>query len=50
MREAWGASYIDLTQATGVERPGLYSAFGSKKALFHRALERHYGLFLDFLM
>lgn len=43
-----GTSYTDLTQATGVERPGLYSAFGNKEALFLRALERykkHYSAF-----
>lgn len=37
-----GASYTDLTQATGVERPALYAAFGNKEALFLRALERYY--------
>ncbi|WP_460119007.1 TetR/AcrR family transcriptional regulator [Pseudomonas sp. S2_C03] len=43
-----GASYTDLTQATGVERPALYSAFGNKEALFRQALERYYGRYLDF--
>lgn len=43
-----GASYTDLTQATGVERPALYSAFGNKEALFRRALERYYERYLDF--
>jgi AcrR family transcriptional regulator len=43
-----GASYTDLTQATGVERPGLYSAFGNKEVLFLRALERYYEHYLDF--
>ncbi|HEX8544549.1 MAG TPA: TetR/AcrR family transcriptional regulator [Pseudomonas sp.] len=43
-----GASYTDLTQATGVERPGLYSAFGNKEALFLRALGRYYEHYLDF--
>ncbi len=28
-----GASYADLTEAAGVERPALYSAFGNKEAL-----------------
>lgn len=37
-----GASYTDLTQAIGVERPALYSAFGNKEALFRQALERYY--------
>ena len=43
-----GASYSDLTKATGVERPALYSAFGNKEALFLRALERYYDHYLDF--
>ncbi|MFM9279651.1 TetR/AcrR family transcriptional regulator [Paenibacillus jiagnxiensis] len=43
-----GASYTDLTQATGVERPALYSAFGNKEALFRRALARYYEHYLDF--
>ena len=37
-----GASYTDLTHATGVERPALYAAFGNKEALFRKALERYY--------
>jgi AcrR family transcriptional regulator len=44
-----GASYADLTQATGVERPALYSAFGNKEALFRQALDRYYERYLDFL-
>ncbi|MFV3130052.1 TetR/AcrR family transcriptional regulator [Niveispirillum sp. KHB5.9] len=44
-----GASYADLTEATGVERPALYAAFGNKEALFRRALERYYELYLDFI-
>lgn len=43
-----GASYTDLTQATGVERPALYSAFGNKEALFRRALQRYYECYLNF--
>ncbi|MFS0724353.1 TetR/AcrR family transcriptional regulator [Paenibacillus sp. 1P07SE] len=43
-----GASYTDLTQATGVERPALYSAFGNKEALFRRALARYYEQYLDY--
>ncbi|KGT92287.1 TetR family transcriptional regulator [Erwinia typographi] len=43
-----GASYTDLTEATGVERPALYSAFGNKEALFRRALDRYYAHYLDF--
>ncbi len=44
-----GASYADLTAATGVERPALYSAFGNKEALFRRALERYYDRYLDYI-
>ena len=44
-----GASYADLTEATGVERPALYSAFGNKEALFRRALARYYERYLDYL-
>src|SRR3954465_12626642 len=36
-----GASYADLVEATGVERPALYSAFGNKEELFRRALARY---------
>lgn len=43
-----GTSYSDLTKATGVERPALYSAFGNKEALFLRALDRYYAHYLDF--
>jgi AcrR family transcriptional regulator len=44
-----GASYADLTEATGVERPALYSAFGNKEALFRKALDRYYERYLDFI-
>jgi len=44
-----GASYADLTEAAGVERPALYSAFGNKEALFHRALARYYERYLDYI-
>ncbi len=44
-----GASYADLTQAVGVERPALYSAFGNKEALFRRALTRYYERYMDFI-
>jgi AcrR family transcriptional regulator len=44
-----GVSYTDLTQATGVERPALYSAFGNKEALFRRVLVRYYEKYLDFI-
>jgi len=43
-----GTSYTDLTQAIGVERPALYSAFGNKEALFRQVLARYYADFLDY--
>lgn len=36
-----GTSYADLTEATGVARPGLYAAFGDKMALFVKVLDRY---------
>jgi AcrR family transcriptional regulator len=36
-----GASLSDLTRAVGVNRPSLYAAFGDKKALFRKALDRY---------
>jgi len=36
-----GASLTDLTQATGLNRPSLYAAFGDKESLFVKALD-HY--------
>jgi AcrR family transcriptional regulator len=44
-----GASYSDLTEAAGVERPALYSAFGNKEALFRRVLDRYAERFMDFI-
>lgn len=44
-----GASYVDLTEAAGVERPALYAAFGNKEALFRQALVRYQERFLDFI-
>lgn len=44
-----GASYTDLTQAAGVERPALYSAFGNKEALFRQALARYHERYLNFI-
>ncbi len=44
-----GASYTDLTQAIGVERPALYAAFGNKEALFRRVLERYYAHYMNFI-
>jgi AcrR family transcriptional regulator len=36
-----GASLSDLTKAVRVNRPSLYAAFGDKKALFRKALNRY---------
>jgi AcrR family transcriptional regulator len=44
-----GTSYVDLTQAAGVERPALYAAFGNKEALFRLALARYDERYLDFI-
>ena len=46
MRVFWrkgylGTSLSDLTTAIGINRPSLYAAFGSKEALFRKALERY---------
>ncbi len=43
------ASYADLVEAAGVERPALYSAFGNKEALFRQALARYDELYLDYI-
>jgi AcrR family transcriptional regulator len=44
-----GASYADLTEAAGIERPALYSAFGNKEALFRKTLVRYYERYLDYI-
>lgn len=44
-----GASYADLTEAAGVERPALYSAFGNKEALFRKALDRYTERYLGYI-
>lgn len=36
-----GAGLTELTEAMGIGRPSLYSAFGDKAQLFQRALERY---------
>jgi AcrR family transcriptional regulator len=36
-----GASLSDLTEAMGINRPSMYAAFGDKRSLFHKALERY---------
>ncbi|QWA09701.1 TetR/AcrR family transcriptional regulator [Sodalis ligni] len=44
-----GTSFEDLTQATGVARPGLYAAFGNKEALFFQALDLYDKRYLGFM-
>lgn len=44
-----GTSYADLTEAAGIERPALYSAFGNKEALFRKALDRYSERYLHYL-
>jgi AcrR family transcriptional regulator len=36
-----GASLLDLTRAMEIKRPSLYAAFGNKKALFRKVLDRY---------
>jgi AcrR family transcriptional regulator len=42
-----GTSYADLTEAAGVERPALYSAYGNKEQLFRRAMARYGERYLE---
>lgn len=44
-----GTSYADLTEAIGVERPALYSAFGNKEALYRQALDRYSERYLGYI-
>ncbi len=44
-----GASYSDLVDAVGVERPALYSAFGNKESMFQKALARYSERYMDFI-
>ncbi|MFD8079142.1 TetR/AcrR family transcriptional regulator [Streptomyces sp. NPDC059718] len=46
MRVFWergyeGVSLTDLTKAMGISKPSLYAAFGDKRELFRKALERY---------
>lgn len=36
-----GASYEQITEATGLQKPSLYAAFGDKRALFLKVLDRY---------
>jgi AcrR family transcriptional regulator len=44
-----GTSFQDLTQATGVARPGLYAAFGNKEAFFLKALNLYSARYMGFM-
>lgn len=44
-----GASFDDLSKATGVARPGLYAAFGNKESLFRHALDRYDQKYMTFM-
>jgi len=44
-----GTSLADLTAATGVAAPGLYSAFGNKEAFFLKAVERYELKYMGFM-
>jgi len=45
-----GTSLADLTAATGVAAPGLYSAFGNKEAFFLKAVERYEVKYMGFMV
>ncbi|GGN23278.1 TetR/AcrR family transcriptional regulator [Streptomyces fuscichromogenes] len=38
---AQGTSVADLTAAMGIRPPSLYAAFGNKRQLFEKVLERY---------
>lgn len=42
-----GTSLDDLTEAMGINRPSLYSAFGNKEALFRKSVERYESLMAE---
>lgn len=42
-----GASYEQITEATGLQKPSLYAAFGDKQALFLKVLDRYQQGLLD---
>jgi len=44
-----GTSFEDLSQATGVARPGLYAAFGNKQEIFIKALDLYDAKYMGFM-
>jgi AcrR family transcriptional regulator len=44
-----GTSFSDLTEVTGVARPGLYAVFGNKEELFLKALDRYGAKYMGFM-
>lgn len=36
-----GTSYANIMEATGLQKGSLYAAFGDKRALYHKALQRY---------
>jgi AcrR family transcriptional regulator len=44
-----GTSIADLTEATGVARPGLYAAFGNKEEFFLKVLDRYDTRYMRFM-
>jgi AcrR family transcriptional regulator len=44
-----GATMADLIEAMGINRSGMYAAFGDKESLFHRVMERHLGEPMDYV-
>jgi AcrR family transcriptional regulator len=42
-----GASLSDLTEAMGLSKPSIYAAYGDKKSLYLKALERYIGILGD---
>jgi AcrR family transcriptional regulator len=44
-----GTSIDNLTQATGVARPGLYAVFGNKDAIFRKTLSLYESKYLRFM-
>lgn len=43
-----GASLDDLTRAANITRPSLYAAFGDKRSLFVKALDRYDSVYMRF--